>query len=95
MYFEFEYDENKSRQNSVRHGISLEDAIQLWRQSHVVIPAKKVDGELRWALIGMIGATYYVAIYTERGDRIRIISCHRADRKLERIYERKTNEKTD
>lgn len=84
----FEHDPIKNRINEERHGISLFRARELWKDTHVVIPAKDVMGERRCAILGMIEDKVYVAIFTERGDAIRLISCHRADRRLEQVYEK-------
>ena len=86
----FEFDESKSRANKTKHGIDFATAQKLWLSTHVAIPAKNVSGENRWAIIGVIGHTFYVAIYTVRNEKIRIISCHRADRRWVKIYEKQT-----
>lgn len=95
MQYEFEFDDNKSRENARRHGISFETSVHLWAKSHVIIPAKKMGMEERWAIIGVIGGKHYMAIYTVRGERIRIISCHRADKRMTKIYEEKITETTN
>lgn len=82
----FDYDPSKSRKNLERHGIDFMDAQQLWDNPHVIVPAKYVDGEERYAILGEIRRLIYVAIFTERKDTIRIISCHRTDKRWERKY---------
>jgi uncharacterized DUF497 family protein len=84
----FEHDSTKNRINEERHGISLFQAREIWEGSHVVIPAKSVKGGDRRAILGTISEKVYVAIFIERDDVIRLISCHRADRKWERVYEK-------
>lgn len=84
---EFEYDINKSKTNQQRHLIGFEESKELWDSTHVIIPAKDVLGENRSAILGKIKGKIYVAIFTEREDAIRIISCHRADRRWQRTYE--------
>ena len=86
----FIYDEKKNIANKIKHGINLEEAITLWEQDHIIIPAKNVLGENRWAIVGLIHKKIYICIFTFRNDSIRIISCHRADTKLERIFYEKT-----
>ena len=42
--------------------------------------------EARWNAIGFIGLVLHFVVYTERGERIRIISLRKADRKEMRKY---------
>ena len=83
----FEFDPRKSRLNNEHHGVDLEWAEGLWDVTHAIIPAKNVKGESRYLILAKIGTKCYAAIFTRRGDAIRLISCHRADRRLENIYE--------
>ena len=85
---EFEYDPEKSRANKQRHGIDFEETQELWKGPHVIIRAKNVLGENRSAILGVAGRRVYMAIFTGRGEGIRIISCHRADKKWVKIYEK-------
>lgn len=82
----FDYDPSKSRSNLERHGIDFADAQQLWDNPHVIVPARYVTDEDRDAILGKIRNAIYVAIFTERADTVRIISCHRADKRWERKY---------
>ena len=83
---DFEYDPEKSESNFRRHGIDFEDARRLWDVDYVDLPIGDVRLETRWALIGMLDERLYVAIFTRRGLRIRLISCHRASGKWEKAY---------
>jgi uncharacterized DUF497 family protein len=83
----FEFDAAKSRENLVKHGIDFILAQRLWEVAHVVIPAKGVVGENRSAILGKLLGKVYMAIFTLREEKIRIISCHRADKKWEKVYE--------
>ena len=89
----FEYDLNKSRTNKRHNGIDFEEAQELWNNTHVIIPAKNVIGENRSAILGKIKGKHYMAIFTERNESVRIISCHRADRRWQKIYEKYVKEK--
>ena len=91
----FEFDPEKSRTNEERHGMGLGEARRLWGAAHVVIPAKDVGGESRYAILGKMDGDVYVAIFTKRGAAVRLISCHRADVRWERIYERCFEEEID
>ena len=83
----FEFDPWKNSLNADRHGVSLLWARRLWKVTHVIIPAKCVVGEKRFMIIGKIDEKCHAAVFTKRGEVIRLISCHRADGRLERIYE--------
>ena len=84
---EFEFDEQKSRANRVKHGIDFTDARALWEDVDVLeIPARTED-ESRTVVIGRIGETHWSAIVTYRGERVRIISVRRSRRKERELYE--------
>lgn len=84
---EFEFDPAKSASNKAKHGIDFVDAQALWNDlSLLEIPAR-LDGELRMVAIGRIAARHWVAIWTARGARVRIISVRRARREEVAIYE--------
>ena len=82
----FEWDDNKSSSNKKKHGIDFEDAKRLWDDpSRVDIRASFSDEE-RFIIIGKIGSKIWTAIYTIRGDSIRIISVRRARNKEALLY---------
>ncbi|OIO10394.1 MAG: hypothetical protein AUJ52_04380 [Elusimicrobia bacterium CG1_02_63_36] len=83
---EFEFDPDKSLQNRERHGVDLEWAQRFWDVTHVIIPAK-TDREIRFLLLAKFEDKCFAVVFTTRGERNRLISCHRADRRLERLYE--------
>ncbi|OGR96131.1 MAG: hypothetical protein A2V88_00230 [Elusimicrobia bacterium RBG_16_66_12] len=87
----FEFDLKKSHLNEERHGVDLEWAQGFWDVTHVIIPAKNVTGESRFLILAKINGKCHAAVFTRRGEAIRLISCHRADRRLERIYESKVH----
>ncbi|MDP3542033.1 MAG: BrnT family toxin [Elusimicrobiota bacterium] len=91
----FEFDPGKSRRNWERHGIDFEEAQELWAQPHVVIAAKTVAKEIRYTLVAAMDGDCWAAVFTMRGETVRLISCHRADRRLERIYEEQEQKKND
>ena len=84
----FNHDPRKNELNEARHGIGLTEARNLWKTTHVIIPARNVTGENRFAILGKMRGRIYIAIFTMRGETSRIISCHRADTKWEKIYEK-------
>ncbi len=82
---EVEYDPDKSAVNLRKHGLSLEQAKQLWEVPAVVIRARTV-GEDRFMIIGPLGRKLYSAIFTMRGETVRLISARRSHKKEESIY---------
>ncbi len=91
----FEFDPTKDTSNKEKHGIGLEDAVRLWDVPHVLMWAKKIKKEKRFLIVGRLGVKVYTAVFTLRAGKIRIISCHRADSKLERLYEEKKKQEND
>src|SRR5262245_15914007 len=47
----FEYDPEKNKRNKEKHGVDLLEAQALWDVSHVVVHAKTVGGEARYAIL--------------------------------------------
>ena len=81
-----EFDLLKNEENQKKHGIDFEEAQKLWEKTHVIIPAKHVKGENRFAILGELRGKVYLGIFTQRDDNVRIISCHRADKKWEKTF---------
>jgi len=83
----FEYDDNKSKSNKVKHGIDFEEAQELWRDDKMVEILTPFEDEKRYINIGKIKNKFYSVITTIRGDKIRIISTRRSRKKEIEIYE--------
>ncbi|MBN2356465.1 BrnT family toxin [candidate division KSB1 bacterium] len=83
---DFEYDENKSRANKIKHGIDFDQAQELWNDpDRIEIPVKYLD-EPRYVLIAVIKNKHWSAIFTYRHNKIRLISVRRARKYEEEIY---------
>jgi uncharacterized DUF497 family protein len=91
----FEFDPNKSRLNKEHHGVDLAWAQELWDETHVIIPARSVTGESRYLILAEMEGKCYAAVFTRRGNSVRLISCHRADRRLEKVYETHVQDQED
>lgn len=66
----------------------FQEAQKLWHDRNLLeIPARKVGEENRYLVIGTIGARYWSAVITYRGDAIRIISVRRSREEEIRYYE--------
>lgn len=88
LYVGFEWDKIKNVENQRKHGISFETATALWGGVHLEAEniAYSEDGEKRNATMGLIGDEIYVAIWTMRGENIRLISVRRARKNEEKIF---------
>ena len=82
----FEYDPAKSARNRIKHGIDFEQAKRLWSGKVVTVPSLGEYGEVRYVALGVIAGKHWTAVFTRRGERIRIISVRRARKKEVAIY---------
>ena len=83
----FEFDPQKSASNLTKHGIDFVNAQQLWTDpDRIQLPAKEVD-EPRFMVIGQVDGRHWSAIFTYRGENIRIISVRRSRNEEIDIYE--------
>jgi uncharacterized DUF497 family protein len=84
---EFEFDPAKSELNKAKHGLDFEGAQALWNDPDGIGFPAKSDDEDRFALIAMLQQKLWVAFYTPRENRIRIISVRRARTNERKLYE--------
>lgn len=77
---EFEWDENKNRQNLQKHGISFEEAKEIFFGIIFTSVDNRYDyDEIREISIGMIQGVVIVTVaHTERNGKIRLISARKA-----------------
>jgi len=88
--YEFEFSQQKSATNKIKHGIDFEQVQAVWNDPRrLEVPARTED-EPRFLVIGTIGSTRWVVVITYRDDRIRIISARRARPEEVRWYEGET-----
>jgi len=84
----FEFDNNKSKANKIKHGIDFIEAQELWDDSNAFeMPSLKSEDEKRFLVLGKINTKHYTAIITYRGENIRIISVRRSRKKEVELYE--------
>jgi uncharacterized protein len=78
----FEWDEAKAAENYAKHGVSFETAIKVFRDPFGIerLDDRQDYGEERLILIGIVEEVVITVVYTERNDRLRIISARRATR---------------
>lgn len=95
--FLFEWDPAKNLSNQRKHGVSFEEAAQIFRDPHFLSWKDRVhDGEERWLACGMVeGLSLLIAAHTVREELndgneievVRILSARRAEPKERRRYE--------
>lgn len=85
----FEWDDNKAKSNIQKHGVTFEEAAEVFFDPFYQTGDASVDqGETRDFIIGYtFSQRLLLAVYTERGDRTRIISARSATRAERKAYE--------
>ena len=84
---EFEFDPEKSKANSEKHGIDFKSAQEIWLDSNVLEIPANISEEPRFLIIGKIESKHWSAIVTYRNEKIRIISVRRSRDKEVTLYE--------
>lgn len=84
----FEWDDEKARDNTRKHKIRFDDAIEVFDDPLALddIDDTMDYGEERFRVVGLVNAVLVTVFYTVRGNRIRIISARPATRTEERAY---------
>ena len=84
----FEWDENKNRQNQQKHGIGFEEAQEIFNGIVFTAIDDRFDyGEIRETSIGALRGVVIVTVtHTERQNKIRLISARKATPKERRQY---------
>jgi uncharacterized DUF497 family protein len=93
MIPEFEWDDDKASTNWRDHGVAFHEAIAAFRDTFAVerIDDREDYGEERINLLGMCEGVLIHVTYTERGERIRVISARRAERHEQDDYYRENS----
>ena len=90
MAFTFEWDPGKAATNARKHGVTFEEAATAFVDpfGRIVEDLRHATGEPRFALLGHSENQRLLAVmFTERGDRIRLISARKATRRERHDYE--------
>ncbi len=84
-----EFDEAKSARNRRERGVGVERVADMDLEAALSVEdTRKNYGERRLRVLGHIDGRLHAAVITPRGDRIRVISLRRADRREVRAYEK-------
>lgn len=87
---DFEWRDEKAARNLKKHKVSFEDAREVFKDAFAMESpdAEVEEGEYRFGMVGMAAGRLLYVAYTERNDRIRIISARKADRREQHEYYR-------
>ena len=86
---EFEWDEDKAKSNIQKHGVTFEEAAEVFFDPFYQTGNASTDDEQRDFIIGYsLSQRLLLVVYTERGERTRIISARPATRSERRLYEK-------
>jgi uncharacterized protein len=78
----YDWDETKRAANIADHKIDFTAIYEFdWDTAVFIVDDREDYGELRESAIGFIGVTLHVVVFTERGQRTRIISLRKAGAK--------------
>jgi uncharacterized DUF497 family protein len=94
MMDEFEWDPAKAAANYKRHSVRFEHAVLAFEDAFALVELDDSEdyGEERFLLTGRATGGILVIVYTERGERIRIISAREATEYERRNYYRAAQE---
>ena len=81
----FEFDQNKSASNKLKHGIDFVEAQALWKSPNIELRSRN-PGEPRLLVIGKIHDKFWTVIITRRQGAIRIISVRRSRDEEKHLY---------
>jgi uncharacterized protein len=88
-----ERDEEKSRANLQKHGLSFDDAWQFLAGDSITIPDVRYDyGEDRLITLGRLSGRIVVVVHVTRGEHTRIISMRKANAREQEIYQKRLNQ---
>jgi uncharacterized protein len=86
--FEFEWDETKAQNNFEKHGVTFEEAAEVFLDPFHVVGDASANCETREFALGYsIAERLLLVVHLERGERIRMISARIATRTERRLYE--------
>jgi uncharacterized protein len=87
---EFEWDDDKADANLRRHGIDFPTATRVFDDPFLIVDEDDSEdyGEERLIATGVVDGVTVVVVFTERGNRTRIISARKATQHEQRHYDR-------
>ncbi len=85
---EFEWNIHKAKLNERKHGVSFDEAAEAFYDENAVelFDELNSDEEIRYQIVGNSNTRLIFVAYTERDEKIRIISARKANARHIRIY---------
>jgi uncharacterized DUF497 family protein len=85
---EFDWKDAKALENEAKHGVSFEMAKKVFNDPFAIerLDDREDYGEERFILIGMAGGVVLSVVYTERNNRLWLISARRATKQEQDDY---------
>ncbi|MEM9991285.1 MAG: BrnT family toxin [Bacteroidota bacterium] len=93
MQKKYQWDSEKNRTNQTKHGISFEDAKEVFEDNDRIQYITYRGYERRWKTVGSILGVLFSVVYTMRKTVFRIISARRANKKEKRDYSHNKSKK--
>lgn len=86
----FEWDGDKADANFAKHRVSFEEAVRVFDDPRAIeiVDEEHSIAETRFGIIGLSGLRLLYVVFTERGEAVRVIHARRADRRMEKLYEK-------
>ncbi len=90
----YEWDEAKNRTNLAKHGLSFEDAEQVFAGPCVTFEDDRFEyGEVRLLTLGLLAGRLVVIAHTPREEGSRIISMRKGNRREQEIHKKRLTQK--
>src|SRR4029077_14460447 len=90
----YDWDEAKNRKNLAKHGLSFEDAEQVFAGPCVTLAADRFTyGVERLITLGLLAGRLVVIAHPPRDDGTRIISMRKGKRREQKIYQERLGTK--
>ena len=87
----FEWDDVKAASNARKHGVTFDEAREVFDDPNAMEEPDDDPDEERWRTTGLTRTAVLIVIFTERVSRIRIISAREADRYEQDAYHRQAH----
>ena len=85
-----EWDDDKNRSNLVKHGLDFGDAEKVFEGPCITFVDDRFDyGEQRLLTLGVLAGRVVVIAHAPRGEATRIISMRKANRREQKIYQKR------
>ena len=86
----YEWDDKKCNSNLKKHKVDFSAVGGFDWQCALIIEDNRRDyGETRYRAMGLIGSRLHALVFTTRGEKVRVISLRKANRREVKSYEEK------